>query len=209
MTSRRPGSDAPRMSPREMASLLALVVLFGAVVVARVLVDAPGLWPAAAVGFVLAASWAGGVIGWRRLNSLQRGGRRRAALGWLVALTGLTWPACLAITLPRIGPARVHTDFGLATITFGVAAGACLCLVLAASRTTPGGDRIAVAHTARSNVEIWHLHGGDEDYLMAQCECGWIGTAHDTNDAGAGENARAEALRHGGRLAAGIVDIPV
>ena len=96
------------------------------------------------------------------------------------------------------------SELALGTGMFGIP-------VLASRRRPPSSrNQTDTTHQATDRVEVWHLRDrsgatAGESYLVAQCECGWIGRAHDAIDTEAQGDAFAEAREHGPNVAAAVV----
>jgi hypothetical protein len=150
---------------------------------------------AAAVMTVLGVIWYS-----RRADGLSPGVRRRfgrAAIAWSVLfVVAFFW------THPK------SRDAGLADpLHAGVVTYVLLVVVVAVGSLPIAVRRLArpARHRPGHRTRVWRM-SDKEPYFVAYCDCGWVGSAHGADEAGARENAFSDARGHGTNVSPEVED---
>lgn len=190
---------------RAVGAIIVTAAIAVAAVIDLVIVSAgrPTMVIGAAVG--AAAAVGGSVV--LLIRHRAPGRRLRNACEGTLILLFLCWLAALGYTFPRTG-ADLHdrTPTGAAAISFGP----CLAvagIIAAVMRWRRGAFEPGNLHTPDCAIELWHVHAKKHDYYIAHGDCGWVGPAHDGNEADAVAQARKDAREHGANVASEIVDM--
>ena len=145
---------------------------------------------AAALGTVLAFAWYRSGVG-------RLGGTARRVLGW----AGITWSGLFVIAFVWTHPR--HRDDAFSTALEVAVVSYCLIVVVVAICLVPFAVlRLArpASHDTNDRVRVWKVDN-KEPYLVAYCDCGWVGTAYDATDLEAQGKAFRDARDHGANVA--------
>jgi hypothetical protein len=150
----------------------------------------------AAIGTVLGVTW------YRRwLDRLGVGVRRllgRAVIAWSVLFViAFLW------THPKSRDADLAVPVHAGVVTYLL-----LVVVVAVVLAPVAVLRLARAkpHRPGDRVRVWRLEDRKMPYLVAYCDCGWVGAAHDLDEPHARESAFRDARRHGANVAPDVED---
>lgn len=145
---------------------------------------------AAALGTVLAFAWYRRHVG-------DLGATARRVLGW----AGIAWGALFVVGFVWTHP--MHRDDQFTTTLEVAVVSYCLIIVLVAICLVP----FAVLSLARpathgtdDRIRVWNVDD-KEPFFIAYCDCGWVGTAHDSADPQAQDRAFRDARAHGTNVA--------
>jgi hypothetical protein len=162
-----------------------------------------------ALGLVLAVgsvAWLGWLVRhWSAFPQTKRSLWRNVLIAWggitLIAFA-LTHSRGSGDDTPATSPAVAAVVY-LATLAAGGVVAAPLVVWRRSAEALPR------EHQVNDLVEVWHVRDRsrgktDEPYVVAYCECGWVGDAHDETDPQAEPKAFADARRHGSNVASDV-----
>jgi hypothetical protein len=151
--------------------------------------------PAVVIGVATAVATVAGTV-WYRRRVHEIGGRARRFLGWV----GLAWAALFVAGFFWTHVVRRDDDLGAleaAIVSYIVVIVVSALGALPILAVRGGGPR---AHQPRDEVRVMHV-GHKKPYFVALCDCGWAGTAHETDEPNAQDRAFRDARVHGTNVA--------
>jgi hypothetical protein len=150
--------------------------------------------PAIVIGVATAVATVAGAV-WYRRRVHELGGTARRFLGWV----GLAWAALFVAGFFWTHVVRSDDlsalEAAIVSYIVVIVVSALGALPILAIR----GGRLR-AHQPRDEVRVMHV-GREKPYFVALCDCGWAGTAHETDEADAQDRAFRDARAHGTNVA--------